>query len=348
MLKYFLNGLFVLFSIIVPVLIISWYVQLTEKRGKFPFGRTFGDWMVEAVVHPFKTVIELYGDETSAAKKDFIGLIIFAIVICVSSNFFYFRGEFFTEQTLQFFLVMIFIFFLVRLIFVVSFIFRDRSNIQAFNHLHHEQKIVRVEKENLKKKLPHINKRGKAVNLIYRKWKRHYEKMIAEKEELEERIEEERVYLNGKLQTLSQNLEKIAKLDPDTVIAVDSNVLMKSDDYLIEAISRFPIMISKKVQQEWDKNKASDNREKGYRARLAIRRLVELPNYQFTVSKWRDQFLKEHNLLKGVPDDEIIADYLYEQKSGKNIIVLSDDLNFIASAKVHMPILKLENMDIFS
>ena len=58
--------------------------------------------------------------------------------------------------------------------------------------------------------------------------------------------------------------------------------------------------------------------------------------------------MQVNDLLSGVADDEIIADYLYEQQRGKKLVVISDDNNFAASAKVHLPLLPLKQIGLFT
>ena len=166
--------------------------------------------------------------------------------------------------------------------------------------------------------------------------------------EVKEAIREREAAIVYKLNIVKHNLTLIRQLDRDVEIAIDSNVLMKCDNYLVDGLQQRGILISKRVQQEWDKNKGSADQEKAFRARHAIRRLVNLENYRFVVSKWDTLFMKKNDLLLGVPDDEIIADYVYEQQRGKKVVVLSDDNNFIGSAKVHLPVLQLKEIDLFS
>lgn len=348
MVKIFLDFLFVGVSFLIPFLIVSSYLHMLDEKEAFPYSRSVKGWINALLAYPFKTVKVLYGDESSSVKKDALGFFLFGLVLFVSYNVLYFRDEFFTMFTVYFTLGLVVVFFLIRLIFAIIGILKHKSLIQEFRVFYKLEKKHKETKQELEKTHSHLKNREKCIGKIYTKWKRFHDKMAEKQADAQERIDDQRAWLNIKLQTLASNLEKIHSLAPDTVIAVDSNVLMKADDYVIDAISRFPVLISKRVQQEWDKNKTSEHGEKAYRARQAIRRLVELPNYEFTVSKWQDRFLMEHNLLKGVPDDEIIADYLYEQMQGKNIIILSDDLNFTASAKVHMPVLSLKKIDIFS
>ncbi|MFT4413279.1 PIN domain-containing protein [Fredinandcohnia humi] len=162
------------------------------------------------------------------------------------------------------------------------------------------------------------------------------------------RIKEHEQYLARRLKVVEYNLNQIYQVPLEVEIAIDTNVLMKCDQYLVQALQERGILISKRVQQEWDKNKTSADQQKAFRAREAIRRLISLENYRFVVSKWDGKFLQKNNLQIGVADDEIIADYLYEQQSGKELVILSDDNNFIGSAKVHLPILQLREIDLFN
>lgn len=165
---------------------------------------------------------------------------------------------------------------------------------------------------------------------------------------LSERIKQFRQHQQYKQHILNHNLDLITSLPEDTEIAIDSNVFMKCDQYIAEALSKRNVLISKRVQQEWDKNKTHTDHEKSFRAREAIRRLINLDHYRFVVSKWNNRFMQENNLQSGVPDDEIIADYLFEYQQGKKLVVISNDNNFIGSAKVHLPILELKNIDLFN
>ena len=343
-----LDFFFILGSLVVSVLIVVAYYFLSDTKNSFPNHREFDDWLVQAFLDPFKTITNLYGEDSVPAHKDLIGFIIFALVVFITSNVLYFRGAFFTENTFAFYFALTGAFLLIRYIFVSYTLFKNKSVIEQFQPLHRERKQQIKEMKAQKRTLAHLKNREKAIHKLYHKWENTHEKMTTKQDAWQEKIDERKDYLNGKLQTLAYNLEKINHLQPNTIIAIDSNILMKSDEYIIDAISQFPILISKRVQQEWDKNKSSDYGEKAFRARQAIRRLVKLPNYSFTVSKWNEAFLLNNNLLQGVPDDEIIADYLYEQTLGKNIVVLSDDLNFIASCKVHMPVLQLKKLDMFT
>ncbi|MCG7344096.1 PIN domain-containing protein [Sporosarcina sp. ACRSL] len=188
--------------------------------------------------------------------------------------------------------------------------------------------------------LPFVKKKEKELRFVDA-----YQKRITEVKQVIREREAEIVY---KLNVVKHNLTLIRGLDRDVEIAIDSNVLMKCDNYLVDAMQQRDILISKRVQQEWDKNKGSADQQKAFRARHAIRRLVNLENYRFVVSKWDTMFMKKNDLLSGVPDDEIIADYVYEQQRGKKVVVLSDDNNFIGSAKVHLPVLQLKEIDLFS
>lgn len=195
------------------------------------------------------------------------------------------------------------------------------------------------------------NKLEKIVAKETKKWeseKDSYLRLNSLVDSLRNKIKEHQDISQYKCEVVAHNLRMLEELPEDAEIAVDSNILMKCDPYLVHAFQKKPIVISKRVQQEWDKNKYHSDTEKSFRAREAIRRLLQLENYRFIVTRWDNRFLENHNLQKGVPDDEIIADYLYEQEKGKKIVVISNDNNFLGSAKVHLPLLNLRDIDLFS
>lgn len=152
------------------------------------------------------------------------------------------------------------------------------------------------------------------------------------------------------VQIVENNLRLIEEIPSSTSIAIDTNILMEWDDYLIRALKSKNIIISKRVQYELDRNKSSDNNNVSYKARRGIRRLLEFDacNYHFLVSKWDTQFLKAQNLSSSWEDEKILADYVYEQQQGRHMVVASHDSNFIISAKQFFNILTLQNPTHFS
>lgn len=348
MLETVANVAFLIISFGICFFLILWYQAQREEKLPYPYGNSISGWISLAFTSPIKTFTLLFGEEGSKAKKDFQGVLLFSLILFTLSNFVYFRGHLADGGVLLVAMVWLFLFIGLRQYFLIKSILRNKSRIIELKDLYQQGRREEKELEKLKQRNHQLFNRAKLVEKVYLKWKKPYDSLVEQKEELEAIIEDRRNELNEQLRTLAHNIEKLTSLDSNTVLALDSNILMKADDYIFEEIQKYPIIISKRVQQEWDKNKSSDNQEKGYRARRAIRRLMKLPDFDFTVSKWNDSFLIKHNLMKGVPDDEIIADYLYEKQQGKNIVVLSDDLNFLASAKVHMQVLHLRRLDVFS
>lgn len=155
-----------------------------------------------------------------------------------------------------------------------------------------------------------------------------------------------------KLRIVSANISKLREwAGEDIQLAIDTNILMEADDYFIEELKSFRLLISKKVQDEWDKNKKygdGEKRKKAIKARDRLEMLQEeAKGLEFTVKKWDASFMKEHNLMTGKADEEIIADYLYEYKQGRKLAVLSADKMFRISASVHLPVIKVERIQLF-
>ena len=342
------NITFVMFSFGISTFMVLWYSRQMEIQSAYPYQESIAGWVALSIGSPIKSASILYGQDTSMARKDFYGVIIFSITFFTLTNFVYFRGHLENGGVLLVAIILFVLFFSLRQYFAIKYIYQSKPLINALKENHQQLKKRKKELERLQNSILHLKKRARWVENIYMKWERPYEKLLERKEDMQWSIDERKKQLNGRLRALAYNMEKFSELDSDTILALDANILMMADDYIIEEIKKFPILISKRVQQEWDKNKTSEDKQKGYRARRAIRRLVERPHFEFTVSKWQDSFLKKNNLMKGIPDEEIIADYLYEKQQGKNIVVLSGDLNFQASAKVHMPIIAFEKMDTFS
>ena len=161
-------------------------------------------------------------------------------------------------------------------------------------------------------------------------------------------IESEQVKLRSVAANISA-LREWAKTDNE--LAIDTNILMEADDYFFEELKAFRLLVSKKVQDEWDKNKKYgdvETRKKAIRARDRLEILQkEAAGLDFTVKKWDASFMKNHNLMIGKADEEIIGDYLYEYKRGRKLAVLSADKMFRISASVHMPVIKLESIQLF-
>lgn len=206
---------------------------------------------------------------------------------------------------------------------------------------------MEVFKENHKAYLD-TKKEYEQLSELVEKKKEEQKKLQSVSQNYLNKIHEKECELSNEKELIKENLASIMELPDDIEIAIDSNVLMKWDDYIIEALKRKNVLISKNVQEELDQNKNSQDQSKGYRARRAIRKLLQFSSYRFTVSKWTSNQLLQWNLKKGSPDDEIIADYLYEKERGTPIVILSDDHNFLISAKVHFETLTLKKPSLFS
>lgn len=289
MLKFIFDILFTSATVFISIFIIAWYMNKSEEKEPFPYERSTLKWIFHCYRSPFKTVNTLFSNETdkesNALLKDCIGFVLFSFVVFITSNFLYYRGEFFTIETFFYYIFLTAIFFLARLIFITYTIFKHKNIFRQFQQFNMNEKAFNIEKAKLEQSRILLNKRLIKVDKIHNKWKKTFEEKQSKQLNLEQSIEQEKERVKKKYRTLVGNLDTIHSLDPNTIIAVDSNILMKGDNYIIKAISQFPILISKRVQQEWDKNKQSDHGQKAFRARQAIRRLVELPNYSFTVSK---------------------------------------------------------------
>ncbi|MFC4403003.1 PIN domain-containing protein [Gracilibacillus xinjiangensis] len=158
------------------------------------------------------------------------------------------------------------------------------------------------------------------------------------------------------LRTVSSNINRLRNWDDKNVrIAIDTNILMECDDYLIEELKRHKLLISKTVQGEWDYNiKGNDpeKKSKGLRARDRLDELVENGKQtskpcDFIVKKWNSQFMKDNNLRTDENDEKIIADYLYEYQKDEDIVILSADKMFTISASIHMPVIRMEKVNLF-
>lgn len=175
-----------------------------------------------------------------------------------------------------------------------------------------------------------LNQLERQLNLNEQKWN------VVEKEIKVEETRIQRLY-----NKVAANLKVIEKLEADAHIAIDTNVLMEWDTYLLDALRNRQLIISKRVQKELDKNKSREDDTVRYKARRGIRYLLSLNahDYKLICGKWDKATLEEHGISPEWEDERIIADYFDYLQGGHKVYVASDDANFIISAKPHFPIL---------
>ncbi|SDM81492.1 hypothetical protein [Sediminibacillus halophilus] len=206
-----------------------------------------------------------------------------------------------------------------------------------------QQKLLEKQNKKQREKNSQIEARNNQINIYVE----NKQRMIQQHMDREK----------AKVDLMRRNIERMKKYErQDIVVAIDTNILMEGDDYLIDELKKHRLLISKDVQMEWDdihKFASGEKKRKGLRARNRLKDLVKTGKQtgnlvQFTVKKWDSEFMKENNLLETNDDDCIIADYLYEYQQGRNLVVLSGDRMFEISASVHLPTIELEDYQLFS
>ncbi|KAB8126382.1 hypothetical protein F9U64_20185 [Gracilibacillus oryzae] len=207
-------------------------------------------------------------------------------------------------------------------------------------------KIVKKEKKaaaQLKKEIHSVRARNKQIYLYM--------------EQLHAELEKHLVSYNDMLKIMNTNISSLRYWDNKNVrIAIDTNILMECDDYIMEELKRHKLLISKTVQGEWDyniKKGDAEKKSKGKRARDRLDELVENGKRtnkpcDFIVKKWNAQFMRANNLRIDENDEKIIADYLYEYQSEEDIVILSADKMFTISASIHMPVIRMEKVNLFA
>jgi len=150
---------------------------------------------------------------------------------------------------------------------------------------------------------------------------------------------------------LQRNIQIISELDrcrkQGLEIAIDTNVLMKLNNDLLELIKRNKIVISRMVRREWDFLKKNEHREtRGAAARASdvFDAMVLNEAGREIEDGWTEPFVIEHKLRMENNDDHIVADFLYEKiKGGANLIAASDDTDFVTSARLAgLPVLEIK------
>ncbi len=235
------------------------------------------------------------------------------------------------------------------------------------HHIYKQRKVF----ESLESKITKMQKEAEKAARQQKQLKRQNEKLMEKKSLVEARNNQINVYVENKQRMIQQhmdqekakvdlmrrNMERLKKYEGrGIVVAIDTNILMEGDNYIIEELKKHPLLISKDVQMEWDgihKFASGEKKKKGLRARNRLKELVKSGKQtgnlvQFTVKKWDSEFMKENNLLETNDDDCIIADYLYEYQQGRNLVVHSGDHMFEISASVHLPTIELEDYQLFS
>lgn len=284
-------------------------------------------------------------ESTEAQKAIFLaGGSIVAMVCLFISQFYY--GWNWAELGLG--LVMIlFLYIIASRVHAVSTIWKARGEIKTRNTINDELLCLDEEHKEVSTVMKrHEDKLNKAIRIVTEKEKElgWMEQIISDtKKSIIRHIKKEETNVD-KIQCSLDALREWK--EEGALIALDTNILMECEDYIIEELKNYPLLISKKVQDEWDGNKKSTSditREKAIRARNRLANLQEnARSLEFTVKKWNSQFMKDNNLMIGKNDEEIIADYLYEYKRGQNLVILSCDKMFQISASTHMPVIKME------
>ncbi|WP_053216994.1 PIN domain-containing protein [Virgibacillus senegalensis] len=353
------------FSFLIPatimLFVMLFYLALGEELAKKETGESLGyiDYLFVGLAVPEAAFARLYNvknteaSEIQKAQHGVIVLFIASLLVCYKHAA---AGFAFLPLLTDLLLTFGAFFLVIRLWAVVR-----------IHKIYKERKIF----ESLLSKVEEKQKEAAETARQQRQLERLNEKLREKKSQIEARNNRINVYVANKQQMIKQHMDRDkAKIDlmrrnigrlnnyvgGDTVVAIDTNILMEGDDYLIEELKKHRILISKDVQMEWDginKYANGEKKRKGIRARRRLKELVKNGKQtgnlvQFTVKKWDSDFMKENNLLETNDDDRIIADYLYEYKQGRNLVVLSGDHMFEISASIHLPTIELEDYQLFS
>ena len=221
-------------------------------------------------------------------------------------------------------------------------------NKRTINYDHHYFEIV--------EQLESVSSLLKEEQQLYTQHVTLYEKLVqklqlqeSEYTKIEQQIKNADSSIQSVYSIVEHNLKVINSIPNTTQIAVDTNVFMEWDDYLIDALRSKNLVISKRVQWELDRNKNSEYSDVRFKARRGIRHLLkfEAKNYSFINPDWNDKFLKENGLSDRWEDEKILADYLMRQKQGHEVLIASSDSNFLISAKPLFPVLNIKKPNFF-
>ncbi len=322
---------------------VALLVESVEKKPAFP--------RLASLISPLYAMRAIYGNELGEGdiryilKKGFLFLYFFAVI-----NLFLYMDIPILGGIGKWFLFVPFLcFVLFSRIWVWGLLTLWISEEKTLEKLVLEQEKMANRIEPLYKEVMEMK------NLLMQKYE-HYKdrntllhELEYDLEDLRMDMEDEKKRIQQIYQTVEENLRSIHELPMEVQVAIDTNVLMEWDDYLLDALRERSILISKRVQRELDQNKTKEDPKVEYKARRGIRYLLSLPaeSYRFVNGDWNERLLKENGLSSQWEDEKILADYLTCKLKGQQICIASSDANFLISAKPLFPILGIKNPKIF-
>ncbi|SER69239.1 hypothetical protein SAMN04487944_10875 [Gracilibacillus ureilyticus] len=331
---------------------------LYDVLGKEDNGRKLDsnllDYMLATIMFPESMIWQLSIKNNSKTKVYILSLILsFTIGFIIVSNY---HSGWSWLAALKEILISLLVFGTAKRVWAVYQVYRlykAHKQVQRIeSDIHNiEDQIVDL-KRGMKKEEEKAAKVKKAIQTVGER----NEQIHTFTNQIHTKIEQHLESHKETLRIMRTNISHLRQWEGKNVrIAIDTNIFMECDDYIIEELKRHKLLISKTVQGEWDYNIKGDDpvkRSKGLRARDRLEELVvsgkQTGNLcEFIVKKWNYQFMKDNNLRTDENDEKIIADYLFEYEKGLDIVILSADKMFTISASIHMPVIRLEKLNLF-